>query len=30
VLVIRNVNACNTGHSVELQLTATYAPEAKK
>src|SRR5690606_8408373 len=30
VLVIRNVNACNTGHSVELQLTATHAPEAKK
>src|SRR5690606_40436333 len=30
VLVIRNVDACNTGHSVELQLTATYAPEAKK
>ncbi|AFJ59627.1 hypothetical protein ALP29_100262 [Pseudomonas syringae pv. avii] len=30
VLVIWNVNACNTGHSVGLQLTATYAPEAKK
>src|SRR3990167_8202061 len=30
VLVIRNVYACNTGHSVELQLTATYALEAKK
>jgi len=30
MLVIWNVNACNTGHSVGLQLTATYAPEAKK
>lgn len=30
VLVIWNVDACNTGHSVKLQLTATYAPEAKK
>src|SRR3989338_440716 len=30
MLVIRNVNACNTGHSVGLHLTATYAPEAKK
>ena len=30
VLVIRNVDACNTGHSVELQLTATHALEAKK
>src|SRR5690606_34780532 len=29
VLVIRNVDACNTGHSVELQLTATHALEAK-
>src|SRR5690606_7602952 len=30
VLVIRNVDACNTGHSVKLQLTAIRAPEAKK
>jgi hypothetical protein len=30
VFVIRNVDACNTGHSEKLQLTAIRAPEAKK
>src|SRR5690606_18173195 len=30
VLVIRNVNACNTGHSVKLQLTATQRPGSQE
>ena len=30
MLVIRNVYACNTGQSVGLHLTATYAPEPRK
>src|SRR5690606_7824599 len=30
VLVSRNVNACNTGHSVKLQLTATQRPGSQE